>query len=166
MADTRHDQPDQAGEADLVELTTSIVSAYVSHNTISPGQLPELIQGVSDSLRALSGPAEPEPEPQTPAVPIRRSVQPDAITCLECGKTFKSIRRHLGTAHGLTPEEYRQKWALSREYPLTAPAYAEQRSALAKSLGLGRKKGEPAPAAKGRGKRGGKAKAEGEATSG
>jgi predicted transcriptional regulator len=166
MADARHYQPDQAREADLVELTTSIVSAYVSHNTISPGQLPELIQAVSGSLRGLSRPAEPEPEPQTPAVPIRRSVQPDAITCLECGKTFKSIRRHLRNAHGLEPNEYRQKWGLKADYPMVTPNYAEQRSAMAKAIGLGRKKGEPAPAAKGRGRRGGKAKAEGEAPAG
>ena len=161
MVDVRNDQPERPGETALVDLTADIVSAYVSHNTISPGQLPELIANVSTALKGqLPGPAQPEPEPQKPAVPIRRSVQPDAITCLECGKKFKSIRRHLSNAHGLEPNEYRQKWGLPRDYPMTAPSYSEKRSAMARSIGLGRKKAEPAPAAKGRGKRGAKSKAE------
>ena len=161
MVDIRNGQPDQTGEAALVDLTADIVSAYISHNTISPGQLPELIANVSTALkRQLPGPAQPEPEPQKPAVPIRRSVQPDAITCLECGKKFKSIRRHLSNAHGLEPNEYRQKWRLPRDYPMTAPNYSAKRSAMAKSIGLGRKKGEAAPPAKGRGKRGARLKAE------
>ena len=153
MVDVRSDEAQQDGEANVVDLTTSIVSAYVSHNNISPSQLPELISSVSAALRKqLPGPAEPEPEPQKPAVPIRRSVQPDAITCLECGKKFKSLRRHIRTEHGLEPNAYRQKWGLARDYPMTSPNYAEQRSALAKTIGLGRKKGEAAPA-KRRGRR-------------
>jgi predicted transcriptional regulator len=147
MVDTATGQPEQADRSVLIDLTADIVSAYVSHNNISPGQLPELIANVSAALKGqLPGPAQPEPEPQKPAVPIRRSVQPDEITCLECGKTFKSIRRHLSNAHGLEPDEYRQKWGLARDYPMTAPNYAEKRSALAKSLGLGRKRAEAAPA--------------------
>ena len=102
MLDIRNEQPEQPGETTLVELTADIVSAYVSHNTISPNQLPELIANVGSALKGqLPGAAQPEPEPQKPAVPIRRSVRPDEITCLECGKKFKSIRRHLSNAHGL-----------------------------------------------------------------
>lgn len=164
MVDIRHDQPDQAGEAELVELTTSIVSSYVSHNNVPPTQLPELISSVSAALRQLAGRAEPEPEPQKPAVSKRRSVQPDAITCLECGKKFKSLRRHIRNEHGLEPNEYREKWDLPRDYPMVAPEYADRRSAMAKSMGLGRKRAEAALAAKGGRKRGGKT--EGEAPTG
>lgn len=161
VQDRQETQPEQIGDATVADLTADIVSAYVSHNNIPAGQVPELIGNVSSALRArMSGPAEPEPEPQEPAVSIRRSVKPDEIICLECGKRFKSIKRHLQNAHGLTPNEYRQKWGLSKDYPMVAPNYAEARSALAKSIGLGRKKGEPAPAAKGRGKRGAKARSE------
>jgi predicted transcriptional regulator len=150
MADRSEKGPGQA--ADLVDLTANIVCAYVSHNTISAAQLPELIANVSSALRAnASGPAEPEPEPQKPAVSIRRSVTPDEIVCLECGKGFKSIRRHLANAHGLEPGEYRQKWGLPKDYPMTASSYAERRSVLAKSIGLGRKKGA-APTQGGRAK--------------
>lgn len=160
MVDIRSDPFEQAGDANAIpDLTTEIVSAYVSNNNIPPAQLPELIVSVSSALGQLSRPEEPQPEPQKPAVPIRRSVKPDEITCLECGKKFKSIRRHLTSAHGLEPNAYRQKWGLARDYPMTAPNYAERRSQLAKSIGLGRKKGEAAPAAKGRGRRGAKAKA-------
>jgi predicted transcriptional regulator len=152
-------QSEQMGEAGIIDLTADIVSAYVSHNNVSPSQLPELISSVSAALDAQrSGPAEPESEPQKPAVSIRKSVTPDAITCLECGKQFKSLRRHIRTEHGLEPIEYREKWGLKADYPMVAPNYAEQRSALAKSLGLGRKKAETAPA-KGRGKRAAKAEA-------
>jgi predicted transcriptional regulator len=154
-------QPEQMAEVGLAHLTADIVSAYVSHNNIPAAQVPELIGNVSSALRAkVSGPAQPEPEPQEPAVPIRRSVKPDEIICLECGKKFKSIKRHLKNAHDLEPNEYRQKWGLAKDYPMVAPNYAEARSALAKSIGLGRKKGEPAPAATGRGSRGARAKAE------
>ena len=153
MVDILNEQAQQP-DAALVDLTADIVSAYVSHNTISPAQLPELIKGVSAALKGQR--PQPKPEPQKPAVPIRRSVAPDAITCLECGKKFKSIRRHLRNAHELEPAEYRQKWGLPRDYPMTAPSYAERRSELAKASGLGRKKAEATPAAKGRGKRGAK----------
>lgn len=162
MVHERQDaRPEQLGDATVADLTADIVSAYVSHNNIPATQVPELIGNVSSALRArMSGPATPEPEPQEPAVSIRRSVKPDEIICLECGKRFKSIKRHLQNAHGLDPNGYRQKWGLAKDYPMVAPNYAEARSALAKSIGLGRKKGEPAPAAKGRGRRGAKGKAE------
>lgn len=160
VQDRQEFQSEQIGDATVADLTADIVSAYVSHNNIPAAQVPELIGNVSSALRArISGPAQPEPEPQAPAVPIRRSVKPDEITCLECGKRFKSIKRHLQNAHGLDPNEYRRKWGLAKDYPMVAPNYAEARSVLAKSIGLGRKKGE-SPAAKGRGKRGGRGKAE------
>jgi predicted transcriptional regulator len=161
MLDIHNEPPEQPGETTLVDLTADIVSAYVSHNTISPNQLPELIANVGSALKGQRpGAAQPEPEPQKPAVPIRRSVRPEEITCLECGKKFKSIRRHLSNAHALEPNEYRQKWGLPRDYPMTAPDYAAKRSALAKSIGLGRKKAEAAPARKKGGKRATKPKAE------
>jgi predicted transcriptional regulator len=161
VVDISNGQLEQAIDANAIpDLTTEIVSAYVSNNNIPPAQLPELIASVSSALGQLSRPEEPQPEPQKPAVPVRRSVKPDEITCLECGKKFKSIRRHLASAHGLEPTAYRRKWGLPAAYPMTAPNYAERRSQLAKSIGLGRKKAEAGPAGKGRGKRGAKAKAE------
>lgn len=135
------DAPETPAEGpDLAELTAEIVSAYVSHNPLSAHQLPEVITAVGTTLRekAAGGRAEPA-EQQEPAVPIKKSVTRDAIVCLECGKKFRSIRRHLSNAHGLEPTEYRAKWGLPRDYPLTAPSYAERRSELAKSIGLGRK---------------------------
>jgi predicted transcriptional regulator len=155
-------QAEQMGEANIADLTTAIVSAYVSNNNVPPAQLPEIIGAVSSALRArMAGPAEPQPEPQEPAVSIRRSVTREEVVCLECGKRFKSIRRHLQSAHGLGPNEYREKWGLRPDYPMTAPAYAERRSELAKSFGLGQK---AAPAAKRRGKRRANGEAEAPAT--
>jgi predicted transcriptional regulator len=145
MVDIQNGQAEQIGEATIADLTTTIVSAYVSNNNVPPAQLPEIIGAVSSALRErMAGPAEPQPEPQEPAVPIRRSVTREEIVCLECGKKFKSIRRHLQNAHGLEPKEYRQKWGLRPDYPMTAPAYAERRSELAKSIGLGQKRAEAA----------------------
>jgi predicted transcriptional regulator len=165
MVDIQNGQAEQMGEATIADLTTAIVSAYVSNNNVPPAQLPEIIGAVSSALRErMSGPAEPQPEPQEPAVSIRRSVTREEIVCLECGKRFKSIRRHLQNAHGLDPNEYRQKWGLRRDYPMTAPAYAERRSELAKSIGLGRKKAEAPATAKGRRKGRAKGKAEAPAT--
>jgi predicted transcriptional regulator len=124
----------------LVELTAEIVSAYVSNNDVRPDELSSLIAEVHAALvRAPQGPARPEPEPQAPAVSIRRSVTPDYIFCLEDGKGYKSLRRHLQSEHGMKPEEYRSKWGLKKEYPMVAPNYSESRSSLAKLLGLGRK---------------------------
>jgi predicted transcriptional regulator len=145
MVDISNEQPEQIGEATIADQTTAIVSAYVSNNNVPPAQLPEIIGAVSSALKGqLPGPAEPQTEPQEPAVPVRRSVTREEVVCLECGKRCKSLRRHLQNAHGLEPNEYRQKWGLRRDYPMTAPAYAERRSELAKSIGLGRKKVEAA----------------------
>jgi predicted transcriptional regulator len=120
----------------FMAMTADIVSAYVTRNHVSGAELPNLISAVH---RALSGTVSPVEEPKTlsPAVPIRRSVTPDAIICLEDGRSFKSLRRHLATRYGMTPEDYRAKWGLPKDYPMVAPNYAKQRSDLAKSLGLG-----------------------------
>jgi len=127
-------------EADLIELSTEIVSAYVSHNAVSPGDLPKLIAEVHAALRALQSNDAPAPvEELKPAVPIRKSVANDYIICLEDGKKFKSLKRHLRTHYNLSPEEYREKWGLPADYPMVAPSYSATRSKLAKDNGLGRK---------------------------
>ncbi|RWD01510.1 MAG: transcriptional regulator [Mesorhizobium sp.] len=133
-------------QTQLIELTADIVSAYVSKNAVPVASLPELIHSVNASLSKIGGPAEPESPTLTPAVNPKRSVFPDYIICLEDGKKFKSLKRHLNVHYGLTPDEYRVKWGLKSDYPMVAPNYAAQRSALAKSSGLGRK--APAKAAK------------------
>lgn len=125
--------------AELLDLTTSIVAAYVSHNNVPAGDLTALIASTHAALVRLGNePEAPAAAPLVPAVPIRKSVTPDAIICLEDGKSFKSLKRHL-SKFGLTPDQYRAKWGLPSDYPMVAPNYAEARSALAKSIGLGRK---------------------------
>jgi predicted transcriptional regulator len=127
--------------ADLIDLAADIVSAYVSNNTVPAADLPALI---ADVHRALSntqqGLVEPEPEPLKPAVNPKKSVFPDYIVCLEDGKKFKSLKRHLRTHYDLSPEEYREKWGLAPDYPMVAPNYAAARSALAKKMGLGQQR--------------------------
>ena len=126
----------------LIELTAEIVSAYVSNNSIDSGELSTLISDVHSALhRTAAGGSEPEPEPLKPAVTVRRSVTPDFIVCLEDGKKFKSLKRHLRTHYDLTPDEYREKWGLPSDYPMVAPNYAKARSNLAKEMGLGQKRG-------------------------
>ncbi len=120
-----------------VELAAEVVAAYISNNPVPKGDLPDLILAVHSSLTRLG--REPEVEGKPPAVPIRKSITPDYLICLEDGKKFKSLRRHLG-ALGLTPEQYREKWKLSSDYPMVAPNYAAHRSALARKLGLGQKR--------------------------
>jgi predicted transcriptional regulator len=134
-----------------IELAAEIVSAFVSNNPVPAAQLPALISNIHDALtKVASGSAQPPAaeEPKAPAVPIKRSVQPDYIVCLEDGKRFKSLKRHLRTVYDLTPDQYRAKWGLAHDYPMVAPNYAAARSELAKQLGLGarRKKAEPLPA--------------------
>ena len=132
---------DEPAGADLIDLAADIVSAYVSNNTVPAGDLPALI---ADVHRALSnttmGLNEPEPEPLKPAVNPKKSVFPDYIVCLEDGKKFKSLKRHLRTHYDLSPEEYRDKWGLPSDYPMVAPNYAAARSALAKKMGLGQQR--------------------------
>ncbi|WP_331375161.1 MucR family transcriptional regulator [Sinorhizobium chiapasense] len=124
-----------------LELTSRIVSAYLSRNVIPAGDLRLLIQQTYDSLNGTAPPAKAESaaEEQRPAVPVKKSVTDDFIICLEDGKKFKSLRRHLMASYGLTPEQYREKWKLPADYPMTAPNYARQRSELARTMGLGRK---------------------------
>ena len=131
-----------------IELTADIVSAYVGNNPLPASGLPDLIASVSASVRKLGSAAPVESPALNPAVNPKRSVFPDHIVCLEDGKKFKSLKRHLMTDHGLSPEEYRGKWGLPSDYPMVAPNYSATRSALAKSSGLGRKPAVPAAAAK------------------
>ena len=134
-----------------IELTADVVAAYVSNNPVPVGELPKLIADVYTALGQVNGAAPAaEVEPQKPAVPIKKSVTPDFIVSLEDGKRFKSLKRHLMTSYGMTPEEYRAKWNLPSDYPMVAPNYAASRSALAKTMGLGRK---PAQKPKGRGRK-------------
>ena len=124
----------------LTELTSEIVAAYVSNNPIAAAQLPELITSTFQTVNSLSASeSSPEPEPKEPAVSVKKSIRDDHLVCLECGKKFKSLKRHLMSHHGLTPDEYRARWNLKSDYPMVAPAYAERRSKLAKEIGLGRK---------------------------
>ena len=128
---------------DSAALTAEIVTAYVANNAVPADELPKLIDTVHAALvRTSQVEIEPEAEPLKPAVPIKKSVQDDYIVCLEDGKRFKSLKRHLRTSFGMTPDEYREKWGLPSTYPMVAPAYAAARSALAKEMGLGRKAAE------------------------
>jgi predicted transcriptional regulator len=126
--------------ADILGLTAQIVSAHVSNNQVGTDALPSLIQSVYRSLSSAGGAAEQAEAPaQAPAVPIKKSVLPDYIVCLEDGKKLKMLKRHLQTSYGMSPEAYRAKWGLPRDYPMVAPSYAAVRSGLAKQIGLGRK---------------------------
>lgn len=141
---------DQVERDNITSLTAEIVSAYVSNNPVPPAALASLIANVHQSLTGL-GSAEtlPAAEPLRPAVPIKKSIHGDYIVCLEDGKKFKSMKRHLGVHYSMSPDEYRAKWGLPSDYPMVAPNYAAARSALAKTMGLGRKREEaPAPPVK------------------
>jgi predicted transcriptional regulator len=132
---------EQAANSDLIDLAAEIVSAYVSNNSVPASDLPTLIAEVHRALNSThAGTSEPEPEPLKPAVNPKRSVFPDYIVCLEDGKKFKSLKRHLRTHYDLSPEEYREKWSLPADYPMVAPNYAAARSALAKKMGLGQQR--------------------------
>lgn len=127
---------------EIIDLTADIISAYVSNNTVPANDLPNLIAEVHAALtKTVSAEEEVVEEPQKPAVSIRRSITPDYIICLEDGKQFKSLKRHLRTHYDLSPEEYREKWGLPADYPMVAPNYAAARSALAKKMGLGQQRG-------------------------
>ena len=132
---------EEAAGTNLVERAVGIVSAYVSNNSVRTADLPSLIAEVHRALNGTHATAnEPEPEPLKPAVNPKRSVLPDYIVCLEDGKKFKSLKRHLQTNHELAPEEYRERWGFAHDYPMVAPNYAAARSALAKKIGLGAKR--------------------------
>ena len=132
-------------DLNLIEMAAEIVSAYVRNNSVPASDLPGLLQSVHGSLGSIvNGPkAEVAKEPPQPKVPVKKSVTDEFIICLEDGKRFKSLKRHLHSEHGLSPQEYRAKWGLPKEYPMVAPAYANARSSLAKTLGLGRKSAAP-----------------------
>jgi predicted transcriptional regulator len=137
--DKREGVQDMASQPSaLIELAADIVSAYVSNNTVAASELPTLIRDVHAALaRVQVGPQAPVAEAPKPAVAARRSVHDDYIICLEDGKKFKSLKRHLRTQYNMTPEQYREKWGLPPDYPMVAPNYAKARSALAKEMGLG-----------------------------
>jgi predicted transcriptional regulator len=138
---------EESEQDNVLSLTAEIVSAYVSKNALPTGSLPELIGQIHQSLRGLATGQKSEPAaPLVPAVPVKKSVTPDYIVSLEDGRKFKSLKRHLSTHYNLTPAEYRKKWGLPSDYPMVAPNYAAARSQLAKSMGLGRKPKEAAPA--------------------
>ncbi len=136
MSDT---QPD----LNVIEMAAEIVSAYVRNNSVPVGELPTLLQSVHEALGGILTGAKPEApkEPLQPKVSVKKSVTTEYIVCLEDGKRFKSLKRHLHSEHGLSPQDYREKWGLPKDYPMVAPAYADARSNLAKTMGLGRKAG-------------------------
>lgn len=129
------------GIKELTGLSAGIVSAYVARNTVPASELPALLERVHEALAEAEGPGG-APEP-VPAVPVKDAVKPRAVVCLECGREFKALKRHLSSEHDLDPDGYRQKWSLSEDFPLVAPEYSRRRSDMARRLGLGRK-----PAAK------------------
>jgi predicted transcriptional regulator len=122
----------------FIELTADIVSAYVSNNSVSAGDIPNLINQIHSALvRVSGGQSDSAPEPLKPAVSLKKSITPEYLVCLEDGKKFKSLKRHLRTQYNMTPEQYRDKWGLPPDYPMVAPSYAAARSQLAKQMGLG-----------------------------
>ena len=132
---------DAIDTANYIGLTAEIVSAYVSNNTVASADIPALINQVHSALlRVSNGEVPASAEPLKPAIPVKRSINPDYIVCLEDGKKFKSLKRHLRTQYNMTPEQYREKWALPHDYPMVAPNYAAARSHLAKQMGLGQQR--------------------------
>ena len=133
-------------ETELRELTVKIVAAYAGHNRLPAAEMASVITTVYSALvEVASGGLAQEAPQQSPAVPVKKSVAPDHIVCLECGKKLKMLKRHLATDHGLTVQDYRSKWGLPADYPTTAPAYTASRSQLAIAIGLGRKRAVAAP---------------------
>lgn len=131
----------KSSSRELVEITVDIVSAYISNNSVQSSDLASLIDQTFNALQqAAAKETQPAKDVLEPAVPIKKSVTPDYIICLDDGKQFKSLKRHIRTSYNLTPEEYREKWGLPHDYPMVAPNYAAARSALAKKMGLGRKR--------------------------
>ena len=132
-------------KSEIIEMTADIVSAYVGNNSVSATELPSLIQSIHRTLTDIAAGAEVvEAAPKEPAVPVKRSITPDYLVCLEDGRKFKSLKRHLRTKYNLSPEEYRAKWGLPKDYPMVAPNYAKARSELAKQMGLGQGGRKPA----------------------
>lgn len=144
---------DEEMRTELLGLTVDIVAAHVANNRVATNEVSELISQVHSALADLAAPKVSTQAAPEPAVPVRSSIKHDYIVCLEDGKKLKMLRRYLRTNYNMTPEEYRTKWGLPRDYPMVAPAYAEQRRGLAQKIGLGRKRAEPAPLAKPRGRK-------------
>ena len=137
--------PNKVADEELLRMTADVVAAYVSNNTLPTAQLGDIIGTVYLSLKALEGKgAEAKSEPLRPAVPVRKSITPEHLICLEDGKKLKMLKRHLRSTYNMTPDDYRQKWGLPADYPMVAPNYAQQRSAFAKKIGLGRGTGRQA----------------------
>ena len=135
-------QEQTVGRDELLRMAVDVVSAYMSNNSLPAAQIPEMITSVYTTLGHLGVQGIPEKnEPARPAVPVKKSITPDYLVCLEDGKKLKMLKRHLRTNYSMTPEEYRAKWGLSPDYPMVAPNYAQQRSEFAKKIGLGRKPG-------------------------
>ncbi len=159
LPNTKKEQMEQEAKmerGELLALTAEIVSAHVGANDTDPAKLGDFIGSVFAKLSELAGEESAAPTELTPAVPIKKSVTDEHIVCLEDGKKLKMLKRHLMTAYGMTPEQYRAKWGLKPDYPMVAPAYARKRQEMALKIGLGRKRAEPVeekPAPKGRGKR-------------
>jgi predicted transcriptional regulator len=128
---------EQTDTSELLALTTDIVASHVSNNTVPVADLPQLIQQVYSALAMVGAAVQPVLERPKPAVPIKKSVTPEYIVCLEDGKKLKMLKRHLKTRYDMSPEEYRERWGLPSDYPMVAPNYASQRSELAKKIGLG-----------------------------
>ncbi len=132
---------ENSGESSYIGLTASIVSAYVSNNSVPTSEIPNLISQVHSALKRVSGGQVAAPAEQLkPAVPVKRSITPDYLVCLEDGKKFKSLKRHLRTQYNMTPDQYREKWGLPPDYSMVAPNYAAARSELAKQMGLGQQR--------------------------
>jgi len=133
--------------SEILQLTSDIVSSHVSNNPVPTGDLPDLIEAIFKKLDTLANEPEEEPvEELKPAVPIKKSITPDHIICLEDGKKLKMLKRHLKTSYNMTPEDYRERWGLAADYPMVAPNYAAKRQELAKKIGLGRNRAAAKPA--------------------
>ena len=132
---------DQTNPKEILPLVTDILAAHLSNNTVAMAELPTLIRSVYEALATAGCAPEPVTERPNPAVPIKKSITPDYIVCLEDGKKLKMLKRHLRTAYDMSPEQYRQRWELPADYPMVAPNYARQRSRLAKEIGLGTRSG-------------------------
>jgi len=134
----------KSSPSEILRMTADVVASYLGHNMLPATQIPEVINTVYGALNGISGGAgDSKGEPQKPAVPIKKSITPEYVICLEDGKKLKMLKRHLRTTYGMTPDEYRTKWGLPADYPMVAPNYAAQRSAFAKKIGLGRTAGKP-----------------------
>ena len=145
----------------LIELTADIVSAHVANNTVSVGDVANLVQRVHQALQSLGAPAPEERQEKTPVVSVRSSIKPDHLVCMECGRKQKTLKRHLQNAHGMTPDQYRADYGLPRDYPMVAPDYSKRRSEMAQAIGLGRRprtsaEGDSAPAGAAKGKAAGR----------